>query len=119
MRTVLPACAAILAAPLLLANDYPSEGEGSYEFEQAPLLVSPEATAGLETTAICTDTWQQVREERELPPVPNEPADPDQPILFRAVVHQIDGCDFLLVGDGDVRPLPAPQEGPLRPQRAQ
>lgn len=119
MRNAYSLLALACSAPLMIANDEQPAEQAPLDIERAPLVVNPEANTGLAAREDCTDTWQQVRDERGLPRLRRAPADPDAPILLRAVVHQIDGCDFLVVGDGDIRPLPLPQEGPLRPQRAQ
>lgn len=69
----------------------------------------------------CRDRIHTVREQRGLPRVDRRAVSPDEPLLFYAVDRDIDGCDVLVMADGegrDVRPLPAPQQGPLL-QRAQ
>ena len=91
MKTTLPAFALVIVAPLIAAN------------QEVPLEAE---TPRLSEDRNCTDTIQLVRQERGLPLLERNTADPDAPILFKAVDHNVDGCDVLLVGDGDVRPLP-------------
>ncbi len=120
MKNALPSMAAMLAVPLLGANsDLPEFDDGLLDADRAPALDYPALVDQLQTLGSCTDTIELVRQERGLPPLDRRAADPDGPILFKAVDYDIDGCDVLLVGDGDVRSLPLPTEGPLRPIPAQ
>ena len=113
--------APLAAAPLLVAaQDAPAEAPAAPPalLERAPVFVGPQSGLQMLTPEHCDDTVHQAREERGLPPLDRRPADPDYPILFKAVDHTVDGCAVLVVNDGDIRPLPLPQEGPLA-QRAQ
>ncbi|QZH74835.1 MAG: hypothetical protein JY451_14480 [Erythrobacter sp.] len=104
MKTTLPVFALIIVAPIIVAN------------QEAPLETE---TPRLAEERNCTDTIELVREERGLPLLDRNTADPDAPILFKAVDHNVDGCDVLLVGDGDVRPLPRVDPGASLLHRAQ
>ncbi|RJY08498.1 hypothetical protein D6201_03205 [Aurantiacibacter aquimixticola] len=107
----------MFVAPLLVAADRPQQETPDAPFDEIPA----EQAAGIvaDPDIICRDTIQQVREARDLPELEREPADPNEAILFKALAHRIDGCDVLLVGNGDIRPIPAPAEGPVRPIPAQ
>ncbi|KLE35521.1 hypothetical protein [Aurantiacibacter luteus] len=122
MRKILPFAALIAAAPLLVAAQERLEQAPANPpplFERGPLVLDAQPDLQLTARGRCDDTIHQVREERGLPRLDRRPADPDYPILFKAVDHTVDGCAVLVVNDGDIRPLPLPQEGPLRPQPAQ
>lgn len=112
MRTTLPIIALILAAPLLVANQ---EVE---VFGPEPAPVDIDDRFLLDPQTICNDRIMTIRQERGLPLLDRGTADADDPILFYALDHEVDGCDVLLTGDGEVRPIPVVPEGPLRPQPA-
>lgn len=118
MKIAIALLPALLAAPVFATNDeerlrehppLPADEQSVLDVLDYPVLATP---------GNCTDTIRQVRQERGLPQLDRRAADPDEPILFRALDYDVDGCDVLLVNDRDIRPLPAPQEGPLL-QRAQ
>ena len=109
----------VAAAMLAGFQEAPAEREPEPEdklAEDSDLANHPELD--LPSPADCSDTIQLVRSERGLPLLDRRPANPDEPILFRAVDYHIDGCDVLLMPTGEVRDLPKPQDGPLL-QRAQ
>ena len=62
--------------------------------------------------AVCRDRIHTVREERDLPTIRRETADPDVPLLIAAVDHRIDGCSVMVMRHDtrDVRPIPRPDE---------
>ncbi len=116
MKATLSLVALALAAPVF-AQDKPADHD-SEMFHRGPVLqneVGPEPHADL----ACTDTIHHARRELGLPSLDRKPADPDDVILLRAVHYNLDGCDVLLASDGEILPLPLPQEGPFRPQPAQ
>lgn len=71
------------------------------------LAIGPH-NAETETRENCRDRIRLVREERALPKLDAEPAEPDNALMIAAVDHQIDGCDVLVMqrDTSDVRPLP-------------
>jgi hypothetical protein len=71
--------------------------------------------------AICRDRVHTVREERGLPRLERDTADPEEPLLFAAVDHRIDGCSVLVMkhDSRDVRPIPKPDEKAPLFRRAQ
>lgn len=105
----------LLALPLLGAS--PTEGDGRISSEQSSRsLLEPASRPELE----CRDTVQMVREERGHLVPQRDTADPDEPILFYALDHEVEGCDVLLVSrDGDVREVPEAPQGPVRVRPAQ
>lgn len=118
MKIALPAIALGLLTPTLAASQDATQDQGAPPLlDRAPTFDSPVEDPFTSSPADCTDTIQHVREQRGLPPIERRAADPDEPILFKAVDHNVGGCDVLLVGDGDIRPLPEPREGEplLRP----
>ena len=71
--------------------------------------------------ATCRDTIEHVREESGQPPLDRRNGteeDAAEPMLYRAVDHDVDGCDVLVMADNpdDVRPVP--EGGPVVIQRA-
>lgn len=76
----------------------------------APADQKPAAEA-----SVCRDRIEQVRAERGLPKLDRDTATGDEALLIAAVDHRIGGCSVMVMrGDTtDVRPLPAPREGPL------
>lgn len=114
MKAVILLTALSLAAPQFAANEDPQPAPPA-----APRVNAPEFASPVAHPDRCADTIEQVRADRGRPLLDRRPADADAPILFKALDHQVAGCDVLLVADGDVRPIPAPQPGPVVPQRAQ
>ena len=102
----------------------------------APEAVPPEPVPGTlnapaEPEAACRDRIELVRQERGLPKLQRDTADPDEAkaLMILAVDREIDGCDVLVMASDprDVRPLPqfdpedwrvrpAPHRSPYRPQ---
>ena len=81
-----------------------------------PSIAQPEI-GGLQVPAepgeaVCRDRIHTVREERDLPTINRETADPDVPLLIAAVDHRIDGCSVMVMRHDtrDVRPIPRPDE---------
>ena len=86
----------------------------------APQAVPPEPVPGALTArtdqkAACRDRIELVRQERGLPKLQRDTARPDEPLFIAAVDKRIDGCSVLVMRENlaDVRPLPAPDSGPL------
>ncbi|MGV3555334.1 MAG: hypothetical protein ACO1OD_08765 [Croceibacterium sp.] len=78
----------------------------------APLdFDEPQATSDGET--VCRDRIHTVRQERGLPAMERETADPEEPLLIAAVDHRIDGCSVMVMkyDSRDVRPIPKPDDG--------
>lgn len=69
--------------------------------------------------ANCRDRIHEVRDERGLPRLDRDNAASDEPLLIAAVDRRIDGCSVMVMGNdtSDVRPLPAPPEGPAKVRR--
>lgn len=106
---------AVLALPLLGASAPDAE-----EREADEPTLEAEADFSDMADRNCHDTIRTVREENGQPLFQRDTADPDEPILFYALDHEVDGCDVLLVSrDGDVRDMPSAPEGPVRVQPAQ
>jgi hypothetical protein len=90
------------------------------ESVQAPQAVPPEPVPGAfvahtDGKAVCRDRIHEVRQERGLPKLQRDTASPDEALLIAAVDKRIDGCSVMVMLNdlSDVRPLPAPPEGPL------
>lgn len=71
--------------------------------------------------ATCRDTIEHVREESGQPPLDlrdGTEEEAPEPMLYRAVDHDVDGCDVLVMADNpdDIRPVP--EGGPVVIQRA-
>jgi len=86
----------------------------------SPQAVPPEPVPGALTvrtdqTAACRDRIELVRQERGLPKLQRDTATADEPLLIAAVDKRIDGCAVMVMREdlADVRPLPAPESGPL------
>lgn len=68
-------------------------------------------------SAGCRDTINKARGELGQPPLLNrEPASPDKPHHIYAVDRREGGCSVMVMkgSPDDIRPLPAPMEGPLK-----
>lgn len=85
--------------------------------DHAPNFAEPEILE-LQTPSelgetVCRDRIHTVREERGLPAIQRETADPEEPLLIAAVDHRIDDCSVMVMkyDTRDVRPLPKPAEG--------
>ena len=99
---------------LVLTTGAPAQSSG------APQAVPPEPVPGALTARTdqkvdCRDRIELVRQERGLPKLQRDTASPDEPLLIAAVDHRIGGCSVLVMRENlaDVRPLPAPDSGPL------
>ena len=102
---------AIVVAALLACTAASPPSEPSVtEPELRELQVSAEPGE-----AVCRDRIHTVREERDLPTINRETADPDVPLLIAAVNHRIDGCSVMVMRHDtrDVRPIPRPDERAL------
>ena len=65
----------------------------------------------------CRDTINKARVQLGQPPLlDREPATPDKPHYIYAVDRREGGCSVMVMkgSPGDIRPLPAPMEGPLK-----
>ncbi|GGD51524.1 hypothetical protein GRI62_06030 [Erythrobacter arachoides] len=116
MPHLIPVITMLAAAPMLGAKIAPQEAPQAPTFvpQFGPQLGELTLAEVQSLVRECDDrTWQAVQRDRGQPLLDRRPADPDEPLLFKAVDHEVEGCAVLLVGDGDIRPLPAPQEGPL------
>ena len=99
---------------LVLTTGAPAQSSG------APQAVPPEPVPGALTArtdqkVACRDRIELVRQERGLPKLQRDTARPDEPLFIAAVDKRIDGCSVLVMRENraDVRPLPAPDSGPL------
>ena len=64
----------------------------------------------------CRDAIRQAREASGQPPLlDREPASPEKPLAIHTVDRRQDGCSVMVMMGNreDIRPLPAPAEGPL------
>ena len=106
MRRFVVLCALLACT----ANSPPAEepGQDGFEVLDLPVLAHP-VEAG---EAVCRDRIHTVREERGLPAIEREIADPEEPLLIAAVDHRIDGCSVMVMkyDSRDVRPIPKPDE---------
>jgi hypothetical protein len=86
-----------------------------------PAIVTPETQPQLDDPrdapqgVVCRDRIEQVRAERGLPMLDRGTATGEEVLLIAAVDHRIDGCSVMVMKNdtSDVRPLPAPKDGPL------
>lgn len=61
----------------------------------------------------CRDTIEHAREESGQPELDKEPADPAEPLLYKAVDHNVEGCDVLVMADGSADIRAVPEGGPV------
>ncbi|ANY20493.1 hypothetical protein A6F68_01985 [Tsuneonella dongtanensis] len=68
----------------------------------------------------CPDRIRKVREELDQPRLERKPASSENPVLIAAVDKRIDGCAVMQMRNdiNDLRPIPAPADGPPRLQPA-
>lgn len=84
-----------------------------------PATISPDPrlgdVRGAAPGAPCRDRIDLVRAERGLPKLDRGTATGEEALLIAAVDHRIDGCAVMVMrhDTSDVRPLPAPESGPL------
>ncbi|GGD94147.1 hypothetical protein GCM10011515_12430 [Tsuneonella deserti] len=64
----------------------------------------------------CADRIEQVRSAAGQPRLDHVPASAERPLLIAAVDKRIDDCPVMVMryDINDLRPLPAPAEGPVR-----
>ena len=106
MRRFVVLCALLACT----ANSPPADEPAQDGFEGLDFPVMARPVEGGET--VCRDRIHTVREERGLPPLDREAADPEEPLLIAAVDHRIDGCSVMVMkyDSRDVRPIPKPDE---------
>src|SRR5690606_15089807 len=106
MRIVLPLVALVLA----------TAGAAAPQPEIVPSMREIQAPG--DGTAVCRDRVEEIRDERGLPKLDRDPADPGEDLLIAAVDMRIGGCSVMVMRNdtSDIRPLPAP-DGPPRVQR--
>ena len=65
----------------------------------------------------CRDTIEHAREESGQPELEKRPANTPEPMLYKAVDHDVDGCDVLVMADDtdDIRPVPEGGPAVIRP----
>ena len=101
----------VLSALLIsTANSPPADEPRRDRFDGMDLpAIAPRVESG---ETVCRDRIHTVREERGLPPLDREAADPEEPLLIAAVDHRIDGCSVMGMRDDsrDVRLIPKPDE---------
>ena len=92
------------------ANSPPADGPGQDGSDGLDLPVKARSLEGGET--VCRDRIHTVREERGLPALDRETADPDEPLFIAAVDHRIGECSVMVMKHDtrDVRPIPKPDE---------
>ena len=125
--------AILLAAPLVMGFGPAQEAPANSETGAAPTLPftmpgysrpAPLATGDLDDfvrRSTCRDTIEHAREESGQPPLDKRDGTEDkapEPMLYKAVDHDVDGCDVLVMADDaeDIRPVP--EGGPVVMQRA-
>ena len=112
--------AIVLAAPLVMGFT-PAE-EASASPQPLPFDMpgysrpAPLAEGDLKdfvNRATCRDTIEQAREESGQPKLEERPAEPAEPLFYKAVDRDVDGCDVLVMVDDtdDIRPVP--EGGPV------
>ncbi len=93
----------------------PSYGVSVY---QASLIAEAQLKAAtpIPSDQECRDRIIQIRKERGLPPLEDDPEALKQPMTMYAVDFRQDGCSTLVMkGDrNDIRPLPDHRDGPLQ-----
>ena len=106
MRRFVALCALLACT----ANSQPVDGSGQDGFDGFDLPVTARFSEDGET--VCRDRTHTVREERGLPALDRETADPDEPLLIAAVDHRIGECSVMVMKHDtrDVRPIPKPDE---------
>jgi hypothetical protein len=85
-----------------------------------PAIVSaPNLSPDDRDATVCRDRIQTVRAERGLPKLDRGDARADKPLLILAVDQRIGGCSVMVMKNdtSDIRPLPAPKDGPVRLER--
>ena len=109
MRPHLPLLALALCAVPLLTAAAPPGGGGER------LSPPPREQGAGNRERVCRDRIHVVRAERGLPALEREAASADEPLLIAAVDRRIDECSVMVMlqDTNDIRPLPAPEEGPL------
>ncbi len=128
--------AILLAAPLVMGLGPAQEAPDQSAPDASPALPftmpgysrpAPLATGDLGDFVrrnTCRDTIEHAREESGQPPLDERdgpaagPGDETpEPMMYKAVDHDVDGCDVLVMADNpdDIRPVP--QGGPARIQR--
>jgi hypothetical protein len=103
-----------LAALALTAANAPQIVDAEADVPDADLSAT---SAEALDQATCRDRITHAREASGQPPLlQRQPASPDKPHGIYAVDRQQDGCSVMvMMGDrSDIRPLPAPVEGPVR-----
>ena len=106
---------------LSLAALLPATGAMPPPEAPAPEIRMAQPAPGL-SSRVCRDRIHEVREDLGLPRLDRDTASPDEPLFIAAVDKRIDGCSVMVMRDNlaDMRPLPAPDNGPLfRPIPAQ
>ncbi|MEL7737322.1 hypothetical protein AAG614_02970 [Citromicrobium bathyomarinum] len=118
--------AIVLAAPLVLGFAPAEQAPGSPEalpFDMPGYSKpAPLATGDLKdfvNRATCRDTIEQAREESGQPKLETQPAEAAEPLLYKAVDRDVDGCDVLVMADDtdDIRPVPEGGPAVIRPAK--
>ena len=82
---------------------------------------APPATGDLAdfvNRASCRDTIEHARAESGQPPLDKRDGEAPDPMLYKAVDHDVDGCDVLVMADDPADIRPVPEGGPVVIQRA-
>ena len=113
----------LLAMPLLIGATPPGESQDSAPLPAMPGYQRPATLASgdlkdfVERTT-CRDRIEQTRAASGQPPLlDREAADNAEPLLYKAVDRDVDGCDILVMADDttDIRPVPEGGEVKLLP----
>jgi hypothetical protein len=120
MRFAIPLACLLLATGAAADTPRPS----TRAFERMPLAEVPSQGAAPRTVVPdmalpgppgpqdCRDRIHTVREERGLPAVERETADPEEPLLIKALDKRVDGCSVMVMhhNTNDIRQLPQAHE---------
>lgn len=68
--------------------------------------------------ATCSDTIEHAREASGRPPLEKHESDTPEPMLYKAVDRNVDGCDVLVMADDTDDLRPVPEGGPVVLKRA-
>ncbi|MBB3032915.1 hypothetical protein [Alteriqipengyuania lutimaris] len=108
--------AILLAVPFVMgfgpANQVPADTPQPLPFDMPGYSrPAPLATGDLGDfvkRATCRDTIEHTRQESGQPPLDERDSEAPAPMLYKAVDHDVDGCDVLVMANDtdDIRPVP-------------
>ena len=119
MRTFL-SISAVLLSVSASASPPAMNSPSALASPDSPSLVLPPPTlrnrgemTGANSSAVCRDRIEEVRDERGLPKLNHDEALRDEPLLIAAVDRRIGECSVMVMRNdtSDIRPLPQFQDG--------